>query len=189
MLHYTNIESVLLNGLFSHNEAQNRGLIKTDISMSEVQNIRKNKIIYDQSLHDYVSFYFRTLNPMLFKRKEIQEEILILLIDPDIIKEPNTVFSDGNAANHPTKFYKGVQNLKKLPLYIILKEGLWGSFDDGKRIVCAEVLAHTTVPAEKIKYIICPNQKMFDYVLSFNNNPLIEKNSDIKVLIDRNFYF
>jgi hypothetical protein len=190
MLHYTNIESVFLNGLLSHNEAYRKGLIKKDISMDEVQEIRRKKIVYGRSLHDYVSFYFRTLNSMLFKRKEIQEEILIILADADIINEPDTVFSDGNAANSPTKFYKGSNNLVNIPLQTILRERYWASVEDGKRIVCAEVLAYPTVSVDKIKYIVCPNQTMVDYVISFNNNPIIEKTtSHINVVIERGFYF
>ena len=107
MLHHSNLAGVLENGLLSHNEAYRRGLIKQDISMSEVQQIRASKRdkVHYRSIHDYVSMYFRTINPMLYKRKDVQHELLILLIDADVINDSNTIFTDGNAANSITKFY------------------------------------------------------------------------------------
>lgn len=190
MLHYKNLESIFLNGLLSHNAAYKRGLIKTDISMDEVQAIRQNKIVFGYSLHDYVSFYFRALNPMLFKRKDMQEEILILLVDADILNDSNTVFSDGNAANKPTNFYKGVQNLAQLPLQTILRKRFWNDIEDGKRIVCAEVLAYPSVSVDKIKYVVCPNEQMSNFVLSLNDNPIIEKTTEhVEIVISRDFYF
>ncbi len=182
ILHYSNLKGVLENGLLSHNEAYRRGLIKHDISMSEVQQIRASKTdkIHYRNIHDYVSLYFRSSNPMLYKRKNIQEELLILLIDAEIIKDEKTIFTDGNAANSVTKFYKGVENLEKLPFDIILETRFWSDFTDGKRIVCAEVLAYPNVPSEKIFGIICPNQAMLNHVLSLNDNPEIYQQDGVK---------
>jgi hypothetical protein len=184
MLHHSNLAGVLENGLLSHNEAYRRGLIKHDISMAEVQRIRATKrdTVHFRSIHDYVSMYFRTINPMLYKRKDMQHELLILLIDADIIKDENTIFTDGNAANAVTKFYKGIENLEKLPLDVILETRYWAGVPDGKRIVCAEVLAYPTVPREKIIGIICPNQSMLNHVLSLNDEPDIYERDDVKEL-------
>lgn len=76
MVHHTNLDNVLANGLLSHNLAHQRGFIKQDISMSEVQvrraskNIEIDGTIYP--LHDFVPFYFNSRNPMHYRRRNIQ---------------------------------------------------------------------------------------------------------------------
>jgi predicted DNA-binding protein YlxM (UPF0122 family) len=100
-----NLRSLLENGILSHNEAYANDLIMDDISMSEVQERRKNRKISIKgkilTIHDFVSFYFNAKNPMLYKRKNIQHELFILLINADIINtqftdNPFAIFSDGN---------------------------------------------------------------------------------------------
>ena len=118
MVHHKNIENVLIHGLLSHNEAYKLGLIKEDISLSEVQERRKNKRIkvddkLTVTIHDLVSFYFNSKNPMLYKRKGIKDELVIVLINSDIIDSKRTdekfaIFSDGNAGSSSTKFFIGL---------------------------------------------------------------------------------
>jgi len=182
ILHHSNLAGVLKNGLLSHNEAYRKGLVKQDISMADVQQIRANKVdgIHFRPLHDYVPFYFRSINPMLYKRKDKQEELLLLCVSPEIIKDENTIFTDGNAASAITNFYRGIENLQNIPLEVIFERRYWNDVPDGKRIVCAEVLVYLLVPREKIIGIICPNEAMRNYVLSLNDEPDIFKNEEVK---------
>ena len=108
MTYIDNLDSIIKNGLLSHNEAYGQGLIETDISDPDVQDIRANIAdpFYDISLHDYVSLYFSPRNPMMSRRREIQEDIVILGLDPQLLSEPDILFTDGNAAAIETCFYK-----------------------------------------------------------------------------------
>lgn len=204
MLSYKNLENVLKNGLLSHNQAYSKGLIKQDISMAEVQNIRRQKVPSGANftnskltLHDFVSFYFNSKNPMLYVRKNEQEELLILLISADILDcsqsyTPYAIFSDGNAANKPTKFFLGKQHLKDVDLDL-LQAGSWNDADENlkkekKRKMCAEVLIYPTLPVSKIVKIICPNNTMYNHVSSLKSN-LGASVSHIEVEINNQYFF
>ena len=138
MLHRDNLESVLRNGLLSHNAAYAKGLIVHDISMPEVQEIRKKKSAnaYGSSynLHDLVSFYFNSRNPMMYKRKNVQQELFVILIDIDIIKNKNTdpvfaIFSDGNAGSKETDFFTGENNLASVDFNMVFADS-WNIGDE-----------------------------------------------------------
>jgi ssDNA thymidine ADP-ribosyltransferase, DarT len=167
MTHINNFESIVSNGLFSHNAAYKRGIIKNDISDSDVQNKRKNVIdpCYKRNLHDYASLYFSPRNPMLYKRKEIQEDIIILGVDIEVLFQARTVFTDGNAASPKTKFYKDSDMLSQLPWSTIMAKS-WNDLQDGRRIKCAETLIYPRIRIEEIKYVFCYSDKHRDTLVS-----------------------
>ena len=75
IVHFENLMSILSEGILSHNEAYKRSLIKTDVSLQDVQ-FRRNKIydpIYNRQLHEYASLYFYPRNPMLYYLKDVQK--------------------------------------------------------------------------------------------------------------------
>jgi hypothetical protein len=196
MFHYSNLENILKYGILSHNEAYKNGLIRNDISDNEVQNIRKSKrdTIYNRSLHDYASFYFNSKNPMLYKRKDIQDEILIALADIDILNHTSSIFTDGNAANYnpnPTNFFQGINNLNKIPFATVFADS-WNDDDnemkkEKKRIKCAEALIYPNLPTNKIAKIICPSRKMHEYVSSRIN--IAANCNHINIEENRSYYF
>lgn len=203
MVHYNNLKNVLTYGLLSHNDAHKKGLISTDISMAEVQEKRKSKQITvndkNMSLHEFVPFYFNTRNPMLYVRKNIQHELVILLISADIIDTEISatkfaIFSDGNATNHPTKFYSGIDQLDNLDINIIFGES-WNHEDEetkkeNKRKRCAEVLIFPSVQVKDIIKIICPNQIMFEFVKSLLNEINLKAScAHIEVKINVRYFF
>lgn len=174
MVHHKNLENVLRSGLLSHKLAHEQGLIKEDISMPEVQNLRSNKQIQvgDRvfQLHEFVPFYFNTRNPMLYRRRNIQNELVILCVDASVLNQEHTIFSDGNAANRPTKFFKGSSNLPNVPFELIFG-GSWNSEDEAVkkenvRKMCAEVLVYPSVSVDLIRAIVCPNQVVYDFVVN-----------------------
>ncbi|MEA5516825.1 DarT ssDNA thymidine ADP-ribosyltransferase family protein, partial [Nodularia sp. UHCC 0506] len=85
MTYINNLASIIRNGLLSHNEAYRRGLIAADISDPDVQDRRANLSVYNIPLHEYVPLYFSPRNPMLYKRREIQEDIVILGMESQIL--------------------------------------------------------------------------------------------------------
>lgn len=174
MTHKSNLENIMKNGLVSHNIAHSKGFIKTDISDTGVNN-RRSKI------HNFVPFYINPKNPMLYKRKKIQSDIIILCIDRKVFQE-DSKFTDGNAASNSTKFYSHINDLEKLN-WSIINSNYWNDFIDGKRIRCAEILIANDVRTENIKKIFCFNSETAYYV-----KKKVEY-YDIKVEINKNFYF
>lgn len=205
MVHHSNIKSILERGVLSHNQAHKLGLISKDISMDSVQMRRKIRKVEANGrkisigLHDFVSFYFNTRNPMLYVRKEMQHELLIILIDTDILKTKLTdkkfsIFSDGNAGSAKTKFYCGEEYLKELDIDLIFGPG-WNNSNDtikteNKRKRCAEVLIYPIVGVCDIKTIICPTEKMNQYVTDIMNEKKIkDKTAHILVQTNPRYFF
>lgn len=174
MTHKSNLENILQNGLLSHNKAYLTGVTKTDISDRKV-NRRRSKV------HDYVPFYFNPKNPMLYKRKNIQSEIIILCADRNLLKE-NFQFTDGNAASNSTKFFNEIKDFEKLN-WSIINSDYWSDFIDGKRIRCSEILIPDKVKTANIMKIICNNSETKKFVID-----KIE-NRKIKVEINTDYYF
>ena len=156
MTHISNIESIFKNNLLSHNKAHSSSYVNQDISMSSVNN-RRNKIlsINGQNLHDYVPLYIKIKNPMLFCRKDIGDDLVILNINKRILLDnENVIFSDGNAASGNTVFFNHLEDLEKLN-WKCLNNPYWNDYDDGKRIKCAEILVKDEIKCSEIKKIIC----------------------------------
>src|SRR5690606_35259885 len=155
MTEVSNLKNIIQHGLLSHNEAHSKGLNKTDIALQDVNQRRANKRpIYGISLHDYVPMYFNPKNPMLYRRKQIQDNIVILAIDRRVIYQDKSIFSDGNAASDSTKFFNNLSDLIRLNWHCIKNE-YWNDYDDGKRIKCAETLTHPRIPVKYVKKIHC----------------------------------
>jgi len=174
MTHKANLENILQNGLLSHNTAYSRGLTKTDISDERV-NRRRDRV------HNFVPFYFNPKNPMLYKRKNMQSEIIILCVDRNLL-QTDIKFTDGNAASSSTKFYSNIKDLEKLNWSIINSE-YWSDFIDGKRIRCSEILIPNEVKTDSIKKIFCFNSETEDYV----KNKV--EGLEIAVTVKQDFYF
>lgn len=172
--HIQNLKSILAIGLKSHNLAYSLGLTSKDISDNQV-NERREKI------HNYVPLYFTPKNPMLFRRKNIQSDLVILCINRGLLMQ-NMLFTDGNAASKSTKIYSNIQDLNKIN-WDILKSKYWTDHVDGKRIKCSEVLIPNEIGVNSIQKIICYDQKSIDYVNS------ISTICKISMELNRNYYF
>ena len=172
--HKSNLDNILLNGLLSHNIAHSKGLTVTDISDNRV-NQRRNKV------HNYVPLYFNPKNPMLYKRKSIQSDLIILCIDRNLLQS-NIKFSDGNAASKSTIYYTNIKDLGKLNWSIINSE-YWSDFVDGKRIRCSEILIPNQINVNRIKKILCFNKD----TMSFVSNKIA--NQEFEVEVNPTLYF
>jgi len=87
---------------------------------------------------------------MLSARRELQEKIIYLHIDPHVLDLPNVVFTDGNARSERTAFYDRLEDLKRLD-WKILRAKYWGDndrekHDENKRRRAAEVLVPDCIP-------------------------------------------
>ena len=178
-----NLHSILCHGLLSHNQAHCFDLNQTDISDNDVQDIRQGKSVNGVRLHDYVPLYFNPKNPMLYRRKQLQANIAILAINPIVLVEPNTIFSNGNAASGDTTFYANIEMLSKLDWDTIWAR-YWNDKDDGKRIRCAETLVYPKLPVDKIVKVFCNSQ-----MSATNIENIIPSGVNIPVQVNRNLYF
>lgn len=183
MTHYSNLVGIIKNGILPKNKLPNPVY---DISNQDVQQRReKLEYIYNRQIHDYVPFYFNPKNPMLYVRRNIQHEIIILAITKSLLKIEGTIFSDGNAASEHTLFYKGINNLEKLN-WGCIKAPYWNDYIDGRRIRCSEALVHNPVMPKFIEVIFCNNERLKTQIETLLKNNHIYH---IKVIINRNLYF
>ena len=180
MTEVSNLKNILQYGLLSHNEAHSKGFNKTDIALQDVNQRRANKKpIHGISLHDYVPMYFNPKNPMLYRRKQIQDNIVILAIDRRVIYQNKSIFSDGNAASDATKFFNNLSDLVRLNWQCIRNE-YWNDYVDGKRIKCAETLTHPKIPIKYVKKIHCNSiqtKNIVDKMVSIERPFRVELNS------------
>lgn len=203
ILHHTNLENVFLHGVLSHNRAYELGFIQRDISMDEVQarrQIRRIKVLNNRYfVHDFVSFYFNSRNPMLYRRKDMQDELVIILIDADIIlKTPErnpdqwAIYTNGNAASKVTRFYFG-ESLSAIPLELIFS-GSWNDPDENvksenKRKMCSEVLIYPIVNTTQIRKIICPTNSIKNYVDQLKSRITSVNLNHIDVEVETGYFF
>lgn len=178
-----NLPSILSHGLLSHNQAHRFGLNKTDISDNCVQDIRQGKSVNRIRLHDYVPLYFNPKNPMLYRRKELQQDIIILAINPIVLVYPGTIFSDGNAACRGTTFYSDIEMLSQLDWDTIWTR-YWNDKFDGKRIRCAETLVYPSLSLDKILTVFCYSEMS---AISIQN--MMPSDVNIPIQVNKNFYF
>lgn len=154
--HVDNMPSIREHGLLSHNAAQQAGAVSVDISDPDVQELRGDKSAFDRPLHDYVPLYFNPKNPMLYRRRNIQNDLVILLFDRALLVQDGVIFTDGNAANRPTNFFNDISRLADLDWACIRAE-YWNDHPDGTRIRCAEVLVPDAIPFSAIQRIRVQN--------------------------------
>ena len=87
-LHYitpiANLPSIVQLGILSNKRAAK--VKHVSVAMEEIQDKRRQKKIPGaRHLHDYVNLYFDAHNPMLSKRREKNNEICILRVDPNVL--------------------------------------------------------------------------------------------------------
>ena len=153
MTHIDNLESILRNGLFSHKNKYQ----KVDISDCDVNSRRSRaEPIYHKLIHSYVPFYINPKNAMLYKRQEIQNEIVILKLRRELIYGNGTIFTDGNASSQKTSFSNNLNELHMLD-WDCLNDDNWYTHDDGRRTRMSEVLVPNYVCVDNIEAVICNN--------------------------------
>jgi hypothetical protein len=177
MTHKDNLESILEDGLLSHNN----NFVSKRIDNTEVNN-RRNfyEPIYNKNVQDYVPFYFNPRNAMLYVKQNIQDDLIILAFDSKLLYTKESLFTDGNAAVNGTKFFNNINDLKKLN-WECIKAKYWTSFEDGKRIMMSEVLVPNKVDIEYLRKIYCNNYITRNYVNDLLSDYMLEDDIDVEV--------
>jgi hypothetical protein len=183
MTHIENLQSILEKGLFPHSNQYQ----KKDISDLDVNNRRSRlEPIYNKSIHEYVPFYFNPRNAMLYVRRNIQNEVVILVLRKELILKNKSIFTDGNASCTTTKFYNKIENLNKLD-WTCLNDSNWNEHEDGRRKRMAEVLVPNYVSVDNIEAIICNNSYTKTYIENILKKVNLDK--EIFVNIEKKLYF
>lgn len=162
MTHKDNVAGIMRHGILSHSAVRERcDIIPVDISDPAVQRHRSLwETEYYRPIHDYVPLYINPRNPMLYRRRELQQQIVILQISPSILRDNQHVFCDGNAASHDTRFSVDPEIVSSA--LDALNADYWNNVPDGKRRRCAEVLIYPRVSPEHIVAAICNNVALAD---------------------------
>lgn len=178
MTHIDNLPSILQHGLLPHG---NRYQIK-DISDCDVNSRRaRAEPIYHKPIHSYVPFYFNPKNPMLYVRRMLEKDIVMLVVKKELIVQEGALFTDGNASVSSTSFYNDLSKMNKLD-WVCLNDDWWTNHLDGKRTVMAEVLVPDFVGMENIHGIICNNSQTKAKIDTLVHNK-------IRSLVQTRFYF
>jgi hypothetical protein len=127
--------------------------------------------VYNRSIHDYAPLYINPKNAMLFVRKHLQHELVILKVSLDVLSDHQHVFSDGNAAALKTLFSADRQIVDASDA--ALRAVYWSDVPDGRRRRCAEVLVYPTVEARFIVGAICSNQNLANAIRGVCPVPIV----------------
>jgi len=169
MTHRNNVVNIMRYGILSNTQAINSA-DPVDISDHGVQRWREAEDpIYGRKIHDYTPTYLNVRNPMLYVRKNIQDELCLIEISLSALSEANFLFTDGNAAARNTNFYNSLDDLVHLP-WKVLNASYWNDFEDGKRKRCAEVLIYPSIEPKYIKQIHCYSDVTLQQLSHINCN-------------------
>lgn len=105
MVLFSNLESILRRqAILSKEKVLSENIKYTSIAEESVQGLRDRISMWDflekrwRSVHSYVPFYFAKLTPMLFKRKEMQHDIVFFDVSRLILRDSGVIFTDGTVA-------------------------------------------------------------------------------------------
>lgn len=160
LTHKDNLAGILQHGILSHADVLTRDdVLAVDISDAGAQKWRdRAEPVNHRAIHDYAPLYINPKNPMLFVRRDIQHEIVILKISPKVMQDGQHVFSDGNAACRETKFSADPNIVEES--IDALNSTYWSNCIDGKRRRCAELLVYPKVQPIHVLSAICSNKTL-----------------------------
>ncbi len=196
--HIENLESIVKNGLLSINTMTQLGLNHVNVASESIQQRRSEMDVTctpGGKIHDYVPFYFTSINPMLLSiinSKIIDQPFIIFIaIHIDKILEDNVVFTDASAnTTKPPNFYSDPKNLTKLD-WEAIESKRWGTKDsDELHRRMSEVLVYEKVTLDWIDSIIVWNEPLKDITIQiFKDNGLTPPNISYDPFHDKHFYF
>ena len=170
--HKDNLKSLLEEGILSRGRIDQKKWSLRNIFSSNPKSIhakdvlqkRKFKKFKNRTLWDYANVYFQARNPMLYRviSKFQPQNIIVLEVNSDILRENDIGITDGNAASSNTRFFENVQEgLNALDIKQFEKD-YWNASD--KRQLMAELLVYDKIPKDKITAIYVAEEKMVNSI-------------------------
>lgn len=168
IFHFTdihNLDSIIKNGLLCTNDKNEKGIKHKNIANMTIQERRAGMDVPvgpGGKVHDYVPFYFSSMNPMLLKKlneKNVDQQfIMYFCIKIQRLEEDDAVFTDASANTiEAPSFYDDVKDLDKLDWQAIDKKS-WGvASDEERHKKMAEALIHKRVDISEVDAILVFN--------------------------------
>lgn len=165
IFHFTdirNLDSIIKHGLLCTNLKNEQGIKHQNIANMTIQERRATMDVPvgpGGKVHDYVPFYFSSVNPMLLSKlnqKNVDQQFIIYLcVKIQRLEKEDAVFTDASANTVETpSFYNDVKDLDKLDWVAIDKKS-WGvASDDERHKKMAEALIHKSVGIGEIDAIL-----------------------------------
>ncbi len=169
IFHFTdvhNLDSIIKNGLLCTNMKNKKGIQHKNIANMTIQERRANMDVPvgpGGKVHDYVPFYFSSMNPMLLtllNQKNVdQQYIIYFCVKIDRLEKEDAVFTNASANTvEPPTFYEEPDKLNKLN-WDLIDSRKWGGWTDEERHQkMAEALIHTKVDISEINTILVYNE-------------------------------
>lgn len=166
--HINNIPSILRRGVLSHERVEVEQVQPTRIYDEQIISSRQKKTTPDgKSLWNFANFYFKPRNPMLYRVicEKPMEEIAVLALRADILKQPGVFVTNGNAASMLTQIFPASQlNEVIAQIAKVIDQEWWKEEDGTKRKIMAEVLVPDEVQPEYIDSIYVASHQSADKV-------------------------
>lgn len=169
IFHFTdirNLDSIIKKGLLCTNLKNKKGIEHTNIANMNIQERRANMDVTagpGGKVHDYVPFYFSSINPMLLtllNQKNVDQNLIIYFcIKIQRLDQYDAVFtnSSANTAIPPT-FYDDTSHLVDLNWDLIDYRGWKAGTDEEKHKKMAEAMIHNKVGIQEIDAIVVYNE-------------------------------
>ena len=169
IFHFTdarNLDSIIKNGLLCTNEKNKQGIKHQNIANQTIQERRANMDVTagpGGKVHDYVPFYFSSINPMLLtllNHKNCDQNLIIYLcIKIDRLDKDDAVFTSASANTAvPPTFYDNPSHFDDLDWDLILSRKWKMESDEDKHKKMAEAFIHTKVDISEIDAIVVYNE-------------------------------
>jgi len=159
--HIENVDSILSQGILSHQTVEDKGLKYTAIYDKEIVSNRKMKSTPSgKSLWQYSNVYFQPRNPMLYRvvLEKGAKDIAVIALYPQVLQSSGAFITDGNAANSITNFYNYKDGIIIISdMWNTLKGEWWNSLDGSKRKIMAECLIPNVISPDLIHSIYVAN--------------------------------
>lgn len=155
---FANLKSIADRGVLSRERMGKLGIEHRDIADPSVVGRRQDRLVCEggASIHAHVPLYFNPKNPMLSARRDDQDNIAILCIDPRYVDDPQVFIADGNAASTRTRIFRdrsknGMQSVDWS--FVLGVSGVPPGNGESSRKKCAEVLVPDAVPFDRVRQV------------------------------------
>ncbi|AXK21465.1 DarT ssDNA thymidine ADP-ribosyltransferase family protein [Bacillus sp. COPE52] len=196
--HINNIKSIVKHGLLSTNEKESKSVEHVDLANEDIQQRRSQMDVPLEpygKIHDYVPFYFTTINPMLLgvlNRKNIDQPLVVFIAIPiEKILEENVLFTDASANTlRLPNFYSNPEDLENL-IWDLIDSNKWKSgTNEELHSRMAEVLIYERVPIEWIdSYVVFNKVCKQEIKKIYQEFGLKSPNISYTPFNNRHFYF
>lgn len=186
--HIDNLDSILEHRLLPHNTVEYYDINHHEICDEEVMSL--NREYYGKNLHRYIRFYLNPRNPMLYRRRNIQNKLILLQVRIsnliDLTGKDSIIITNGNAASSSTgALYYDDFNEDFLNTDCLYGKS-WNNFPDGKRERCAELL----LSAKSFNILYCSAIYVYNEgVLNKVNAIFAKHNLTKRVFVSDYLYF